>query len=326
MTKAIRMHARGGPEVLQWEEVDVGNPGPHEIRIKQEAVGLNFVDIYQRTGLYYKNDPLPLTLGTEGAGMIDAVGSEVQEFKPGDRVAYASAPLGAYAEVRLMPSDRVVLLPDWCSSQLAASMMLQGMTAHYLIHDTFRAEKNHVILLHAAAGGVGQILTQWAKAKGATVIGTVGSDAKAEKIRKLGADHTIVYTREDFVARVKEITNGKGVDVVYDSVGQTTFMGSLDCLKPRGLMVSFGQSSGAVSAFEPVILSAKGSLFLARPSLSHYTANREELLHRAQDLFDAIKTRKITIENSTTFALKDAANAHRALESRKTTGSIVLVV
>lgn len=324
MTKAIRIHATGGLDVLKWEDVEVGDPGPREIRIRQEAAGLNYIDIYHRTGLY-KLDKLPAILGMEGAGVVDAVGRDVTEFKPGDRVAYAS-PIGAYAEARLLPADRAIPVPDWCESALAASMLLRGTTAHYLIHDTFRVEKTHVILLHAAAGGVGQILTQWAKAKGAVIIGCVGSDAKAEKIRALGADHAIITTREDFVARVKEITDGRGVDVVYDSVGQSTFTGSLDCLKPRGMMVSFGQSSGAIGAFDPGLLSAKGSLFLTRPSLMHYTASREELLRRANDLFAIVKSGVITIENSQRFALKDAAAAHRALEARQTTGSVVLVV
>ncbi len=324
MSKAIRIHEYGGADVLKWEEVEVPAPGPKEIRVRQEAVGINFIDIYHRTGLY-KLEKLPAILGSEGAGVVDAVGSDVKEFKPGDRVAYAGGP-GGYAEMRLIAADRVVPLPDWCTSQLAASIMLQGMTAHYLIHDTFRVEKGSVILLHAAAGGVGQILTQWAKTKGAIVIGTVGSKEKAEKIKMLGADHAINYTSEDFVARVKDITGGKDVDVVYDSVGQSTFMKSLDCLRPRGMMVSFGQSSGAVPPFEPGIFSAKGSLFFTRPSLGHYTAKREELLRRANDLFNVIRDGNVKIENSTVFALKDTAAAHRALESRKTTGSIVLVV
>lgn len=324
MTKAIRIHATGGPEVLKWEDVEIGEPGPREIRIRQEAAGLNYVDTYYRTGLY-KLDKLPAIIGTEGAGIVDAVGSAVTEFKIGDRVAYTS-PIGAYAEARLLPADRAIPVPDWCSGTLAASMMLQGMTAHYLIHDTFRIEKGHTVLLHAAAGGVGQILVQWAKAKGATVIGSVGSDAKAEKVRALGADHVIDYTREDFVARVKEITGGRGVDVVYNSVGKSTFMGSLDCLKPRGMMISFGQASGAIGSFDPILLSSKGSLFFTRPSLTHYTANREELLRRANDLFAVVKSGGVKIENSTSFALKDAANAHRALEARETTGSVVLAV
>ncbi|MDP9128483.1 MAG: quinone oxidoreductase [Pseudomonadota bacterium] len=325
MPKAIQIHAHGGPEVLRWEEIDVPAPAAHEVRIRQEAVGLNYVDIYYRIGLY-KAEKLPAILGMEAAGVIDAVGNGVTGFKIGDRVAYAGGPTGAYAESRIMPAARVVALPAWCSSRQAASMLLQGMTAHYLIHDAFRLESNHTVLLHAAAGGVGQILTQWAKAKGATVIATVGSEPKAAKVRQLGADHVINYVSEDFVARVKEVTAAKGVDVVYDSVGQATFMGSLDCLRPRGLLASFGQASGAVPAFDPGILSAKGSLFLTRPSLGHYIGTPEELSRRASDLFKAVQEGVLKIESNQSFALKDAAEAHRALEARQTTGSVVLLV
>lgn len=324
MPHAIRLHKYGGPEVLCWEEIAVGDPAPNEIRIRQEAVGLNFIDIYYRTGLY-KLDGFPATLGLEGAGIIESVGGDVKDLKPGDRVAYASRPPGAYAEVRLMPADNVVTVPEKCSSRTAAAIMLQGMTAHYLVHDTFHLGKGHTILLHAAAGGVGQILTQWAKAKGAIVIGSVGSDAKAARVRELGADHAIVYTREDFVTRVRDITGGKGVDVVYDSVGQATFMGSLDCLKPRGLMVSFGQASGSVAPFDPGLLATRGSLFLTRPSLMNYNAHKDDLRRRARDLFAAIDKGIIKPEIGRTFALKDAAAAHRALESRQTMGSVVLL-
>lgn len=323
MAKAIRIHTTGGPDVMKWEDVEVGAPGPNEIRVRQEAAGLNFIDIYHRMGLY-KLDKMPAILGTEGAGTIEAIGSSVKDLKIGDRIVYV-APIGSYTEERVMPAAHAIPIPDWCSSATAASMMLQGMTVHYLIHDTFHVEKGTTILLHAAAGGVGQILTQWAKAKGAVVIGSVSSDEKAEKIRALGADHAIVYTREDFVARVKEMTDGSGVDVVYDSVGKSTFMNSLDCLKLRSLMVSFGQSSGAVEPFNPAVLSAKGSLFLTRPSLVSYTTSRQELLRRANDLFAVVKNGTVKIETSQSFALKDAAAAHRALESRQTMGSVVLL-
>jgi NADPH2:quinone reductase len=322
MPKAIRFHKAGGPEVLVWEDVEVGDPGQGQIRVRNHAVGLNFVDVYQRSGLY----PLPLPSGTgsEAAGVVEAVGAGVTELKVGDRVAYASAPLGAYAEVRLYPADRAVKIPDGISFETAAAMMLKGMTAQYLIKRTFKVQPGMTVLWHAAAGGVGLIATQWLKALGATVIGTVGSDAKAALAKAHGCEHTIVYTRENFVERVKEITGGKGVPVVYDSVGKLTFMGSLDCLQPMGMMVSFGNASGPVDSFAPGILQQKGSLYLTRPTLNTYAAKREDLVAIANDLFDVVKSGKVKIEIAQRYALKDAAQAHRDLEARKTTGSTVL--
>ena len=322
MPKAIRFHKTGGPEVLVWEDVQVGDPGPGQIRIRQHAVGLNFVDVYQRSGLYQM--PLPSGTGSEGAGVVEAVGAGVTEFKPGDRVAYASAPLGAYSEVRLYPADRAVKIPDGISFETAAAMMLKGMTAQYLIKRTFKVQPGQTVLWHAAAGGVGLIASQWLKSLGVTVIGTVGSDAKAALAKAHGCAHTIVYTRENFVERVKEITGGKGVPVVYDSVGKLTFMGSLDCLQPMGMMVSFGNASGAVDPIAPTIFAAKGSLYLTRPTLVNYTAKREDLVACANDLFDVVKSGKVKIEIAQRYALKDAAQAHRDLEARKTTGSTVL--
>ncbi len=322
MPKAIRFHKTGGPEVLVWEDVEVGDPGPGQVRIRQHAVGLNFVDVYQRSGLYPMQ--LPSGTGSEGAGVVEAVGAGVTELKAGDRVAYASAPLGAYSEVRLYPADRAVKIPDGISFETAAAMMLKGMTAQYLIKRTFKVQPGMTVLWHAAAGGVGLIASQWLKTLGVTVIGTVGSDQKAALAKAHGCEHTIVYTRENFVERVKEITGGKGVPVVYDSVGKLTFMGSLDCLQPIGMMVSFGNASGAVEPFPPTILAQKGSLYLTRPTLVNYTAKREDLVACANDLFDVVKSGKVKIEIAQRYALKDAAQAHRDLEGRKTTGSTVL--
>ena len=322
MPKAIRFHKTGGPDVLVWEDVEVGDPGPGQIRIRQHAVGLNFVDVYQRSGLYQM--PLPSGAGSEGAGVVEAVGAGMTEFKPGDRVAYASAPLGSYSEVRLYPADRAVKIPDGISFETAAAMMLKGMTAQYLIKRTFKVQPGMTVLWHAAAGGVGLIASQWLKSLGVTVIGTVGSDAKAALAKAHGCEHTIVYTRENFVERVKEITGGKNVPVVYDSVGKLTFMGSLDCLQPMGMMVSFGNASGAVDPIAPTIFAAKGSLYLTRPTLVNYTAKREDLVACANDLFDVVKSGKVKIEIAQRYALKDAAQAHRDLEARKTTGSTVL--
>src|SRR5690606_31467383 len=270
MPHAIRIHEHGGPEVLRWEPVEVPAPGPGELRIRHTAVGLNFIDIYYRTGLY-QPPGLPFTPGSEAAGVVEEVGEGVEGFKPGDRVAYGSASLGAYSEQRLVAADRVVHLPDNIDDATAAAMMLKGMTAQYLLRRTYRVEAGDTILIHAAAGGVGKIVCQWAKLLGARVIGTVGSDEKAEEVRQLGCDHVIVYSREDFVARVREITDGRGVDVVYDSVGADTFMKSLDCLRPLGMMVSFGQSSGKIPPFDVGILAQKGCLFLTRPTLFTYT-------------------------------------------------------
>ncbi len=324
MSKAIRIHQPGGPEVLCWEDVDVGEPGPGQIRVRHGAVGLNYIDVYHRTGLY-PLPSLPWTLGMEGAGKIEAIGEGVTEFKVGDRVAYASPPVGAYAEVRLIAADRVVALPDAIEDQTAAAMMLQGMTAQYLLRRTYRVQAGDAILLHAAAGGVGLIASQWARHLGATVIGTVGSDEKAELAHAHGCHHVIVYTRENFTERVREITNGQGVAAVYDSVGQATFMGSLDCLRRLGMMVSFGNASGPVQAFDPGILAAKGSLFLTRPSLMAYTAERADLVASAGELFEVVLNGAVKIEVRQTYPLAETAQAHRDLEARKTTGSTVLL-
>ncbi|MEI2782790.1 MAG: quinone oxidoreductase [Candidatus Competibacter sp.] len=324
MPKAIRIHEYGGPEVLRWEEVEVGDPGPGQLRVRHAAVGLNYIDVYHRTGLY-PLPSLPWTLGMEGAGKVEAVGEGVTEFKVGDRVAYASPPVGAYAEVRLMPADRVVALPDAIDDQTAAAMMLQGMTAQYLLRRTYRVQPGDTILLHAAAGGVGLIASQWARHLGATVIGTVGSDEKAELARAHGCHHVIVYSRENFTQRVREITDGQGVAAVYDSVGQATFMNSLDCLRRLGMMVSFGNASGPVPPFDPGILAAKGSLFLTRPSLMAYTAERADLLASAADLFEVVASGAVKIEVHQTYPLAETAQAHRDLEARKTTGSTVLL-
>ena len=324
MSKAMRIHQYGGPEVLRWEEVEVGDPGPGQVRVRHGAVGLNYIDIYHRTGLY-PLPALPWTLGMEGAGRVEAVGEGVTEFQVGDRVAYASPPVGAYAETRLIAADRVVALPDAIDDRTAAAMMLQGMTAHYLLRRTYRVQPGDAILLHAAAGGVGLIASQWARSLGATVIGTVGSDEKAELARAHGCHHVIVYSRENFVERVREITHGQGVAVVYDSVGKDTFMGSLDCLQPLGMMVSFGNASGPVPPFEPGILAAKGSLFFTRPTLMTYTAKREDLVASAGELFYVVGSGAVNIEVRQTYPLADAAQAHRDLEARKTTGSTVLL-
>jgi NADPH:quinone reductase len=322
MPYAIRIHETGGPEKLTWEQIEVGDPGPGQVRVRNKAVGLNFVDTYQRSGLYPM--PLPFIAGSEGAGVVEAVGPKVKEFKVGDRVAYSS-PVGAYAEVLLRPAERLVKIPAGVDDKTAAAMMLKGLTTQYLIRRTYRVKKGDTILMHAAAGGVGQILCQWAKHLGATVIGTVGSDEKAALAKKAGCKHIIVTSRENFVERVKEITKGKGVPVVYDGVGKDTFMGSLDCLSPRGMMVSFGNASGAVTQFNPGVLAQKGSLFLTRPTLVHYTATREDLVKAARELFAVVKSGKVKISVNQTYPLKEAAQAHRDLEARKTTGSTVLL-
>lgn len=324
MTKAILIHEHGGPEVMRWEEVTVGDPGPGEIRIRHAAVGLNFIDVYHRTGLY-PVPSLPSGLGMEAAGRVEAVADDVTDIKVGDRVAYASPPVGAYAEVRLMPADRAIGLPDAIDDRTAAAMMLQGMTAQYLLRRSYRVQPGDTILVHAAAGGVGLILCQWANHLGATVIGTVGTDEKAQLARAHGCHHPIVYTRENFVERVKEITRGEGVAVVYDAVGKAVFMDSLDCLKPLGMMVTFGNASGPVPAFEPGVLSAKGSLFLTRPSLMHYNARREDLVASADELFKVVTSGAVKIEVQQAYPLADVAQAHRDLEARKTTGSTILL-
>ena len=324
MTHAIRVHETGGPEVMRWESIEVADPGPGEVRLRQTAVGLNFIDVYFRTGLY-PFPSLPGIPGMEAAGVVEAVGEGVTTLAEGDRVAYATPPPGAYAEARIMPAERLVKLPDNIEEKTAAAMMLRGMTAHYLLRRIHRVEAGDRILIHAAAGGVGLIACQWAKHLGATVIGTVGSDEKAEIARAHGCDHPIVYTREDFVSRVREITDGEGVAVVYDSVGKDTFMGSLDCLRPRGMMVTFGNASGPVPPIEPILLSKKGSLFLTRPTLFHYTSTPEDLAWASGDLFEVVGSGAVRIEINQTYALKDAARAHSDLEGRKTTGSSVLL-
>ena len=322
MPYAMRVYEHGGPEKLRWEQVQVGEPGEGQVRVRNTAVGLNFVDTYQRSGLYPM--PLPFTPGSEGAGVVEAVGPKVKEFKVGDRVAYSS-PIGAYAEVVLRPAARLVKIPAGIDDKTAAAMMLKGLTAQYLIRRTYRVKKGDTILMHAAAGGVGQILCQWAKALGATVIGTVGSDEKAALAKKAGCKHVIVTSREKFVERVKEITKGKGVPVVYDGVGKDTFMDSLDCLAPLGLLASFGNASGPVTQFNPGVLAGKGSLFLTRPTLNTYSASREDLVKGAAELFAVVKSGKVKIHINQTYPLKDAAQAQRDLESRKTTGSTVLL-
>ena len=323
MPHAIRVHQVGGPDVLQWEEVEVGQPGPGEVKLRQDAVGLNFIDVYHRNGLYPQ--PLPFTPGTEGAGVIESVGPEIEGLKPGDRVGYAG-PIGSYAEQRVIAADRLVKLPDSISTEQAAAIMLQGMTAEMLLRRVHQVKSGETILVHAAAGGVGLIMCQWAAALGATVIGTVGSDEKAELARAHGCTHPIVYTRQDFAAEVDRITGGAKLPVVYDSVGPDTFLKSLDCLHPRGLMVSFGNASGPPDPIAPGLLAQKGSLFLTRPTLFNYIATREELEQSASALFEMVDSGKVKVEIKQRFPLREAAEAHRALEGRKTTGSTVLTV
>lgn len=322
MAKAIRIHETGGPEVLKYEDVDVGDPGPGEVRLTQTACGLNFIDVYHRTGLYPLE--LPSVIGMEAAGVVDAVGDGVSEFSPGDRVAYAAVPVGAYAESRLIPAHRIVKLPDSISDTQAAAMMLQGMTVEYLIRRTYEVKAGDTVLFHAAAGGVGLIACQWLKQLGATVIGTVGSEEKADLAKAHGCDHTILYKSEDVAARVRDLTDGKGVPVVYDSVGAATFEGSLDSLSPRGLLVSFGNASGPVPPFNTGILGQKGSLYFTRPTLMTYTASREDLVLSANSLFAAVAA-GVQINVNQTYDLADTAEAHRALEARETTGSTVLI-
>lgn len=322
MTHAIRIHQTGGPEALRWDEIEVGHPGTGEARVRHTAIGLNFIDTYHRSGLYPL--PLPAVLGSEGAGVVVAVGAGVTDVTVGDRVAYAG-PVGAYAEERLVAADRLVPLPADVDDQVAAAAMLKGMTARYLLRRTHRVAAGETILVHSAAGGVGLIATQWARSLGATVIGTVSTDAKAALAREAGCDHVVVTSREDFVSRVKEITGGAGVRVVYDAVGKETFDGSLDCLSPLGLMVTYGNASGPVPPVSPLVLSRKGSLFLTRPTLMTYTARREDLLETAADLFSVIRSGAVKVRIGSTWPLKEAAAAHAALEARKTTGSTVLL-
>ncbi len=324
MTNAIRIHETGGPEVMRWESVDVGDPQHGQVRLRHSAVGLNYIDVYHRSGLY-PLPSLPAVIGMEGAGVVEALGDGVSDLKVGQRVAYASPPPGAYAEARIMPADRLVPLPESISDTQAAAMMLQGMTAHYLLRRTYPVKPGDTILIHAAAGGVGLIVCQWAKHLGATVIGTVGSEEKASLARDNGCDFPIIYTRDNFTDSVRNITGGAGVEVVYDSIGKDTFEGSLDCLKPLGMMVSFGNASGPLPPFEPAILSAKGSLFFTRPTLMTYTAKTEDLRTAARELFEVVGKGAVRISVNQTYALKDAAQAHRDLEARKTTGSTVLI-
>jgi len=320
--KAIRIHNHGGPEVLAYEDVPVPEPRAGEARVKIEASGVNFIDIYHRIGLYPMNRPC--ILGSEGAGIVDALGEGVSEVKPGDRVAYAMIP-GSYAEYAVVPAVKLVPVPDDIDAKSAAGIMLQGMTAHYLSHSTYPLQKGDTALVHAAAGGVGLLLVQVAKLLGAKVIGTVSTQAKADLARRAGADEIIQYTQADFLAEVKRITNGQGVHVVYDSVGATTFEKSLDCLRPRGYLVLFGQSSGPVAAFDPAKLAAKGSLFLTRPSLAHYALTRAELLRRATDLFDWMQAGKLNLRIEKSLPLQDAREAQQLLEKRKTTGKLILI-
>lgn len=323
MAYAIRVHAYGGPEAMIWEHVDVPAPGPGEAKIRHSHIGLNFIDTYHRSGLY-KQPHLPFVLGTEGAGEVIEVGPGVTEVAPGERVAYASV-IGAYAEERLIAANRLVKLPAAIDSKVAAAMMLQGMTAQYLLRRTYRVGPETTMLLHAAAGGVGLIATQWGKHLGATIIGTAGSDEKMAMAKKAGCDHVINIRTENFVERVKEITGGKGVDVVYDGIGKDTFPASLDCLKQLGMWVTFGNSSGPVPAFEIAILQQKGSLFATRPTLNHYIGTRPDLLATAQELFDVVEKGHVKIAVNQTYPLQNTADAHRDLEARKTTGSTVLI-
>lgn len=323
MNHAIRIHRTGGPEVLQWEAVDLPPLAPGEVRVRHAAVGLNFIDTYHRTGLYPL--PLPAGIGLEGAGTVEALGEGVGELQVGDRVAYAGGPVGAYAEVRNIPAHRLLKLPDGIGFDTAAAMMLQGLTAAYLLRKTYRVQPGDAVLIHAAAGGVGLIACQWAKALGATVIGTVGSAAKAELAKAHGCDHVINYSTENFTQRVREITGGEGVAVVYDGVGKDTFAGSLDSLRPMGMMVTYGNASGPVPPMDLLLLSQKGSLFVTRPTLMNYTARREDLVALGEELFAMVVAGKVKIEVHQRYALRDAAQAHIDLEARKTTGSTILI-
>ena len=322
-TNAVRAHAAGGPEVLRFEELELAPPAPGEAQIRHAAIGVNYIDVYFRTGLYTPPG-YPYVPGMEGAGVVEALGAGVRDLAVGDRVAYAARPLGAYAERRNIPADRLIKLPASIDEKQAAGMMLKGMTAHFLLRRTFKVERGHTILMHAAAGGVGSLVCPWAHHLGAVVIGTVGSDAKAELARANGCDHAIVYTKENFVERVKAITSGRGVDVVYDSVGKDTFDGSIACLAPLGMLVSFGQSSGVAPPFD-IRKIAQGSLFLTRPSLLDYTAKRADLVRAASELFEVVGKGIVRCRIEREYALEDAARAHRDLESRATTGSMILI-
>jgi NADPH:quinone reductase len=322
MPHAIRIARHGGPEVLEWQEVEVGAPGPHEVRLRQTAVGLNFIDVYERTGLYPGS--LPASLGREAAGMVEAVGAQVRDVKPGDRVAYVLATSGSYAEQRVVPADRLVRIPARVSDQVAAAVMLKGLTAQFLLRRTYRVRKGDFVLIHAAAGGVGSIAVQWARFLGARVIAVVGSSAKAAIARDNGAEH-VVLADEDLPARVRDITRRRGAAVVYDSVGKDTFFASLDCLRPLGMMVTFGNASGPVPPIAPLELSKRGSLFLTRPTLFHYIARRADLVKAARELFDLLERDAIAVRIGQTYPLRDVADAHRDLEARRTTGSTVLI-
>jgi len=322
MAKAIRFHKQGGPEVLQVDDVPVGDPGPGQVRIRHTAIGVNFVDIYQRSGLYPMQ--LPAIAGNEGAGVVEGLGKGVKDLKVGDRVAYTGLP-GSYCEARIVPADRMVKIPKGISDEQAASMMLKGLTVHYLIHSTYKVKKGDTVLWHAAAGGVGTIASQWLKKLGVNTIGTVGSPEKVQLAKAHGCKHVINYSTENFVEKVKEITKGKKLPVVYDAVGKSTWEGSLDCLQPRGLIVSFGNASGPVPPVNLGILSTKGSLYVTRPTLGTYIAARADLVKRSTELFNAVKSGAVKIETTARYKLEEAANAHRDLEGRKTTGSVILV-
>lgn len=323
MINAIRVHQTGGPEVMHYEQVEIGEPGPGEARVRHEAIGLNFIDVYFRTGLY-KAATLPFTPGNEAAGIVVAVGAGVDHLRVGDRVAYVATP-GSYADERIVAADRLVKVPDGIDLKTAAGMMLKGMTAQYLLRRTFKVERGHTILFHAAAGGVGLIAGQWAKHLGATVIGTAGSADKIALAKSFGYDHVINYRTENFVERVRELTNGEGVDVVYDSVGRDTYMGSLDVLKPLGMLACFGQSSGVIPPFDLGLLAQKGSLFITRPTLFNYVAKRSDLEQTANDLFKVVESGAVKIEINQSYALKDVRKAHEDLEARKTTGTTILL-
>ena len=323
MPHAIRIHATGGPEVMAFEEVTLGAPGPGQARVRHTAIGVNFIDTYHRGGLYPLT--MPSGLGNEAAGVVEAVGPDVDWIKPGDRVGSGTGPLGAYSTERVVPADRLVKLPDYIDDRTAAAIMLKGLTVQYLLRQTYPLKGGETIVFHAAAGGVGLIACQWARALGVTMIGTVGSDEKAALAREHGCAHTIVYTRENFVERVKEITGGKGAPVVYDGIGKDTFPASLDCLAPRGMFVSYGNASGPVAAFNLGMLAQKGSLYATRPTLVNYAMDRHSLNAMANELFGMVKAGKIKADVRQTFPLRDAAEAHRALQARQTTGSTVLL-
>jgi NADPH:quinone reductase len=323
MPNAIRIHAHGGPEVLQWEAVEPAVPGRGEVLIRQTAIGLNFIDVYERTGLY--PGALPMGLGREGAGVVEAVGPKVRGVAVGDRVAYVAAQPGSYAQERVMPADRVVQIPDGVSDRLAAAAMLKGLTAQFLLRRTYKVRKGDTVVVHAAAGGVGLIASQWVRELGATVIGVVGGEAKAAVAREHGCHHTLVLGRDDVAARVRELTGGAGAHVVYDSVGKDTFFASLDCLRPLGMMVTYGNASGPVPPVAPLELARRGSLFLTRPTLFHYIARRADLDRAARELFEVVGRGAVRIEIGQTYALQDAAQAHRDLEARRTIGSTVLI-